>query len=466
MNEVVKNQYFARTGDKTCAEQIALFIAQSSKTHPENIRQAARRAFADTLGCMYLGSRHPDTMTILSTVQPWGQGDKPVFGHEIRLPAPWAALVNGTSAHAYDFDDWEDPGISHGSAAIFPALLALADDDTSLESIEDAWIIGTEVIMRIGQAVNMTHYELGWHTTNTIGALGAAAACARLMSLDASKACHAISLSTSMIGGFTLQFGTTAKPMHAGLASKTGVMSASLAARNATAQKAVFEEDAGFLSAMTHATPAQLQEALTELGKNYAIAQFGLHIKKYPSCGGTHLVIEACQKIREKHQVSSADIASVDTSISDIAYSILPYRVPNNRTEALFSVPWCAAVALVDGDVGVPSFQPEALARPNLLDLSARISVNEHPRSPGVAFHPDFPDVVTVRLKDGQSFTETVSYPLGSPPRPLATSDLRSKFLENMKLGKAPADAAHSMFENIFESPQRVTARDFVVSCS
>ncbi len=450
MNEPLSDLCTLADNTVTCAEVIARFVVHSPNTHPEEVRAHAQRAFADTLGCMYLGADHPDTQAVLATVQSWGSGDRQDYGRPEILPAPWAALVNGTSAHAYDFDDWEDPGISHASAAIYPALLAIADDAVPLTSIWDAWIVGVEVLMRIGEAVNMTHYELGWHTTNTLAAIGAAAACARLMSLDDTQTSHAVSLSTSMIGGFTSQFGTTAKPLHAGLAAKTGVLSASFAANGATAQKAVFEGNAGFLKMMTRASPDELRASLAQLGQSYAVLRYGLHIKNYPSCGVTHLVIEACQTLRNRHQVKASDVVSVKTVVSDIAHSVLPYGIPKDRTEALFSVPWCAAVALTDGSVGVASFQPDALLRPELIDLAARVSVNAHPRSPGLAFHPDFPDTVTVHLKDGRSFCDRVAYPIGSPQRPLSEDDLRRKFLDNAQNGGMSKDVAEGLFETIF----------------
>lgn len=461
MNKALPNCRTKGTPTKqTCAQQIGQYVAQGSCNHPPNVLEYAQRAFVDTLGCMYLGANHPDTQTVLATTRDWGTGDRPILGTPEIRPAPWAALVNGTSAHAYDFDDWEDPGITHGSAAIFPALLALADEKTSIEAILDAWIVGTEVIMRIGQAVNMTHYELGWHTTNTLGAIGAAAACARLVTLDAVGTSRAISLSTSMVGGFTSQFGTTAKPLHAGLAAKTGVISASMAARGATAQTTIFEEDAGFLKAMTHARADQLSASLSLLGRAYAITEFGLHIKRYPSCGCTHLVVEACENLRAAQSFQPSDIARVETVVSDIALSVLPYGVPKNQTEALFSVPWCAAVALIDGTVGVASFQPETLNRRDLLALSARISVKEHPRSPGLAFHPDFPDQVTVHLMDGRCFTDSIAYPLGSPQRPLKQANLKAKFLDNATIDCLPHAQAEAMFDMVFDTPSERTLGD------
>lgn len=439
------------------ADVIATFVATAPRSHPDAVLTLARRAFVDTFGCMHLGANHPETLTVLQTVHNWGNGTSRVFGHTKKLAAPWAALVNGTAAHAYDFDDWEDPGITHASAALLPSILAIADETAPLDTILDAWVIGIEVIMRIGEAVNMTHYELGWHTTNTLGAIGAAAACARLIGLNSDMARNAIALSTSMMGGFTSQFGTTAKPMHAGLAAKSGVISSALASNGATGQPGVFEKNAGFLNVMTKASPQDLAKAVEKLGKAYAMLEYGLHIKKFPSCGGTHLIIEACQIIRSNYDLATTNIERVETSISDIAFSILPYGIPKNRTEALFSVPWCAAFALLNDSVGVSSFELNALTRKDVHALASRVSVIQHSRSPGLAHHPSFPDVVTVYLTDGQNLSHSIAYPIGSPTRPLSNSELKRKFLDCMEKGNKLRAQGSKVFEIVMNCSQQAS---------
>lgn len=439
------------------ADVIASFIATAPRSHPNAVLTHARRALVDTFGCMHLGANHPETLTLLQTVHNWGNGTSRVFGHQTKLAAPWAALVNGTAAHAYDFDDWEDPGITHASAAILPSILAISDENAPLDILLDAWVIGVEVIMRIGEAVNMTHYELGWHTTNTIGAIGATAACARLIGLNPDKARNAITLSTSMMGGFTSQFGTTAKPLHAGLAAKSGVMSSALASNDATGQPRIFEKDAGFLNVMTKASPQDLAKAVKKLGKAYAILEYGLHIKKFPSCGCTHLIIEACQIIRSNHDLATPNIKRVEASISDIAFSILPYGIPKNRTEALFSVPWCTAFALLNENVGVSSFELNALDRKDVRALASRVTVIQHPRSPGVAHHPSFPDVVTVYLKSGQNLSHSIAYPIGSPTRPLSDFDLEQKFLDCMERGNQVRSQASKIFQIVMKCSQQAS---------
>lgn len=428
---------------ETAAATIGAFIAHHPSSHPAEAVAFAQRAFLDTVGCMLLGAERPATRFALEAVMPWGEGDKPVIGTALTLPAPWAALVNGTSAHALDFDDWEDPGITHASASLVPAILAEAAPDTPASVLFDAYLVGLEVIMRIGEAVNMTHYELGWHTTNTLSVMGCAAACARLHRLDARTSMNAVSLSTSMMGGFTSQFGTTTKPMHAGLAAKSGIVAAQIAATGATAQAAVMESDAGFLNAMTKCTASELAERLALLGKPLSVLHLGMHNKKYPSCSCTHLVLEGCLMLREAHGLKPEDIAHVEGCISDIAFSVLPYGVPESGNEGLFSVPWCAAAALIDGKVTIETFSEASIRREDLRALAARVSVTQHPRFPGLAFHEDHPDITRITLVSGEVLEQPIAFPIGGPRRPLSNEELAEKFhaCANSQIPRESAEA-------------------------
>jgi hypothetical protein len=159
-----------------------------------------------------------------------------VIGTGAALAAPWAALVNGTAAHALDFDDNFDPAKAHATAVLAPAILALGEQEgASGADCLDAYIAGLQILGRTGQGVNPAHRNRGWHATATVGAIGAAAACARLLRLDDERAAAALSVATSMAAGFMSQFGTMTKPLHAGLAAKAGVLAASLARTGLTA---------------------------------------------------------------------------------------------------------------------------------------------------------------------------------------------------------------------------------------
>ena len=154
-----------------------------------------------------------------------------------------------------DFDDYDLASVSHPSAVLVPALIALGEERCASGSeILDAYIVGLEVIARVGMAVNMSHYALGWHATATIGAIGAAAACARIMNLNAEEIANAISLATSMASGYKSQFGTMAKPVHAGLAAKSGVIAAAMGAAGITASSDTLDDNSEIAPAYHRAT--------------------------------------------------------------------------------------------------------------------------------------------------------------------------------------------------------------------
>ena len=187
------------------------WLAETPADWPDAAWKAAHRAFIDIVAVTIPGAAEPVTRRVFATVRDWGTGPSAAIGQGAQLAAPWAALVNGTAAHALDFDDNFDPAKAHATAVLAPAILALAEQEgTSGRDCLDAYIAGLQILGRVGQGVNPTHRNRGWHATATVGAIGAAAACARLLRLDARQAAFAVSISTSMAAGFMSQFGSMA----------------------------------------------------------------------------------------------------------------------------------------------------------------------------------------------------------------------------------------------------------------
>ncbi|MGI9407782.1 MAG: MmgE/PrpD family protein, partial [Hyphomicrobiaceae bacterium] len=189
--------------------QLARYVATGQPDYNADVRTTIRHALIDTLGCILAGAREPVARQTLETARNWGAGEAPVYGTGVHLPAPWAAMVNATAAHALEFDDWEVPGNTHPSAVLIPALLAAAasgEHTVSGADIVDAYAMGFEVIARIGEAVNFEHYNDGFHSTATLGAIGAAGGVTRLMKLDAETTANALALSVSQAIGYACQF--------------------------------------------------------------------------------------------------------------------------------------------------------------------------------------------------------------------------------------------------------------------
>lgn len=446
--------------DTTAITRLAQFVA----THPKGRANSAHLdraadAFLDTLGCVFLGRDAPVAQNALSACATWGSGPVPVLGTGASLPAPWAALVLAAAAHSYDLDDYTLIANDYPSAVLVPALLAQAAtmaQDVSGAALLEAYLIGLEVIFCAGEALNMGHYNRGWHTTSTLGSLGATAAIARLTGLGADQTAAALSLTTSLGSGFVRQFGTMAKPLHAGISAKAGILSCALARAGATASEHVLDGPVSMSTIMTPDDVPGFDAALDGLGQVWGLDRFGLGAKLYLSCGYTHRAIDGALELHQRLGGIAPDgIASVELSLPDFHLAILPYGVPNSPDEALFSAPWCAAVALATGACTSADFTADGIARADIRALTARTKASaRQPIDPAINLDPNEPDSVTVTLAGGRRETAKIDLWTGAPGRDLGREGLMAKYTENCAVaGISPlhtrelADAIFSLID-------------------
>jgi 2-methylcitrate dehydratase PrpD len=232
---------------------IAEFVVKSRwEECPPQAVDAARRAILDCLGVMLAGSIDPPARIVQRVAE--AEGGAPlatVVGTGRRTGATWAALANGTAAHALDFDDTNFAMMGHPSAPVLAAALAagelaLADG----RALVHAFLLGFEVETTLAEVLNPAHYHHGWHATCTLGTIGAAAAAARLLGLDAAQTRMAIAVAASQSSGLKENFGTMTKPFHAGHAARSGVLSALLAREGWTASEQALEGPQGFLAVL------------------------------------------------------------------------------------------------------------------------------------------------------------------------------------------------------------------------
>lgn len=452
--------------DEPAITRLARFVAQHprAQTKPAHLERAAE-AFLDTLGCMLLGRAAPATRSALEASTPWGTGPAPVPGTEVSLPAPWAALVGGAAAHSYDLDDYTLVANDHPSAVMVPALLAQAatvPEEVSGAALLDAYLIGLEVIFRAGQAVNMGHYNRGWHTTSTLDSLGATAAVARLTGLSAEQTAAAMSLTTSQGSGFVSQFGTMAKPLHAGISAKAGILSCALARSGATASSRVLDGPVSLSTIMAPQDIPGFGAALEGLGETWGLDRFGLGAKLYPSCGYTHRSIDGALDLYGRLGAPAPeDIVSVDLSLPDFHLAILPYGVPDTIEEALFSAPWCAAVALSTGRCESADFTTAALARQGIRALAGRVKTTARtPKDPRINLDPADPDTVAVTLADGRREVAVIDLWTGAPGRDLGRSGLVAKFFDLCGTAGISAAVRNALAECVLGLPDARSLRE------
>ena len=418
------------------------WVADASRAWSEEAQRRASGAFVDTVACMLAGADDAAPRAVHDGVARWGAGEAVVAGTPHRLAAPWAALVNGAAAHALDYDDILEISNAHVSAALVPALLALGQErGTDGGSCVDAFIVGVEVMARLGEALNPTHYFKGWHTTSTLGAPAAAAACARLLGLDAGKATAALGLATSLACGGKRQFGTMAKPLHAGLAAKNGIMAAALAESGVTAAADAYEGTRGFVDLFAGAPRERLEAAVADFGLPPAIERHGLWQKVYPCCGSVHRPLDALLDMRGDGGLQPQAAAEIDVLLPEIEMHNLPYTAPADAMQARFSLPYLLASALEDGRLALDAFTGEALIRPGVHTLIPRIRMRPDPSQRGDANVKEAPlrATVTVRLAGGDECSRTVQEPRGHPARPLGRDALHAKFVDCASRALPPA---------------------------
>ncbi len=422
----------------TAVEMLGAWVAETPPTWPDDALHQAKRSFIDTIGVMIPGAREPATRIMVETAASWGVGKSVVFGSNQKQAPPFAALVGGTAAHALDFDDNFDPAKAHASAVLVPAILAAGDDldVTGLQAF-DAYIVGLQVMGRVGQGVNPFHRARGWHATATIGAIGAAAAVARLLKLDAIKSAHAISISTSMAGGFMSQFGTMTKPAHAGFAAQGGVMAAYMAAGGLTAGADTLDGPRGMGTLMVGPDVDALRTALqgtaehgqtltfpdTPVGEPLHILEYGLKVKRFPNCGSIHRALDGLLQLRHEHELSPDNIARIVVRAPRAHLNNLMYERPVDGMQAKFSLEYGLACGLVTGGARLADYTDEAVLRPDV-----RREMKKVAREAVDKLESEFDTEVHVTLVSGETVQTSIYMPVGSKAHPMTDDQLWDKF--------------------------------------
>lgn len=296
---------------ETLAERIAAVTFESL---PPDAVHWAKVAILDTVGCILAGANEPCARIIgrQATIGTTG-GDCLVFGHDRRVGPLEAALINGTAAHALDYDDCSDTLGGHPSAPVLPALFALAETRGSNgRDFIAAYVTGWEAETRVARGINFHRYEKGWHPTATIGVFGAAAACARLMGLPPEQIARALALAATFSSGIKANFGTMTKPLHVGHAARNGLLAALLASDGFTARADAFEHKQGFLNVFNGAGNYDADRITDGWGDPWDIVSPGLAIKQYPCCGSTHPAIDAMLMLVREHDLKPSQVARIE----------------------------------------------------------------------------------------------------------------------------------------------------------
>jgi 2-methylcitrate dehydratase PrpD len=415
----------------TLARQLAeRIVAMRYEDLPPEAVHWCKVAVLDTVGVTLAGCAE-EAPRIVEDVLGLESGDGPclIFGARRRVRPLDAALVNGTAAHALDFDNTAKNLGGHVSAVVVPALVAAGEAYGARgRDVILAHAAGYELGARLGRSLNPHHTEKGWHPTATLGVFAVAGACARLFGLTAAATETALALATSLAAGTKANFGTMTKPLHAGQCARGGLLAVLLARKGYTANPGAFEHKQGFFNVFNGAGHFDAARALEDWDQ-WEIMSPGASYKLYPCCYSTHAAVEAALNLARRHGPFDAGaLARVDSWIPARGLAHTDRPEPDSPLAAKFSVQYCVARALIDGRVVLEQFEGEAYREPRVKDLLKRVRAAPYE---GKLYDPDdpFDAEVKLTLADGRSFSEKVDRPLGrTSNNPIAPEHLKAKF--------------------------------------
>ncbi|MGX7727910.1 MmgE/PrpD family protein [Rhodococcus sp. 2H158] len=376
---------------------------------PPHVVTGAVHCILDTLGVALAGIHEPVTTHVRADVlDEGGNAQATLWGTGEQVTRPQAALVNGTAAHAIDFDDVVSRMDGHPSAPLLPALMAAAEG-TPVRGTDfiAAFVAGFETEALIGQLMKPSHYARGFHATATVGAFGAAAAVAHLLRLDEARWAHAFGIAGSRAAGLKSMFGTMTKPLQVGAAAENGLRSATLAARGVTAHPDVLGTSQGFRDTQSDATGTS--EAWTWTEPSITEVLFKYHA----ACYLTHSAIEGALSLRESG-VTPDLVESIEILVPGGHLQVCDIAEPSTPLEGKFSLRFTTAMAFVTGDLTERAFSPTSLTDPHILHLRDRVRVT------GRTDTDSRSSIVRVTLSDGTERVAEVDVNRTTPADQLA----------------------------------------------
>ncbi len=385
---------------------------------PPEVLARIKLLILDSFGCALFGARLEWSRILCETLA--GLDSTPacgVWGTGLRLSAPHAALANGALVQSFELDDVHRQGVLHVGAVALPPLLAIAElRGMSGRDFLRAAVAGYEIGPRVGMCMGPQHLVQGWHSGATVGVFSAAAAAAAALQLPPAKIVHALGIAGTQASGLmAAQFGSMVKRMHAGRAAQSGLYAALLAERGFTGITDIFENPYGGFCTTFSASPDRFdrEELIAGLGQRFETMR--ISVKLYSCVSTNHTSLDAVRKIQQRHPFRVADLEQITVRCSRATLEHAGWRYkPEGMTAAQLNLPFCIATLLLEGDVFVEQFSPDAIRSPERIALTEKITVIEDPEI--TARGAKFRHMVhlTVHLRDGTALNETVESPRGS----------------------------------------------------
>ncbi len=450
----------------TAAHRIANFSSSLTIDQvPEEVVESEKLHILDTIGCGLAAHALDAAPAGRQAMTETGvSGPATAIGVAAGLPPAEAALVNGVTCHALDYDDTHTGAIAHVSVAVVPAALATAQARGARgEDLLIAAIAGNEIVTRLGMAVGSAFHARGFHPTSVCGVFGATAAASRLGGLDAGTVTNALGIAGSMASGLLeyLADGSSTKQLHPGWAAHAAIIASRLAAYGASGPSTVLEGRFGIYRAFVEADvdPETLTEGLGDRWETPNIA-----FKPYPACHYIHAPLDATAQLVAQTPIRADEIEeiivlSTEAGVSLVLEPLTDKHRPRTLYEAKFSLPYSIAWLLLRGPVGVATYTEEAITDSDVLELAAKVryEVKDYETFPRA-----LPGGVRIRTRDGRTLEAELPYQRGGPDNPMTAEQVCEKFRANAGLAIS-GDELDSLEEAVMTLDRSSDLRAFEV---
>ncbi|ETX13300.1 MmgE/PrpD family protein [Roseivivax halodurans JCM 10272] len=420
--------------------EVAEFVRGTSLNDvPAVVVENGKKSILDGFGLALSGSvaKSGELVRKHLSAQSLGDGPSTVLGWNRNLAPRFAAFANGVGIHADDYDDTQLAVakdrvyglLTHPTAPALPAALAVGEArGANGADVMLAYHLGVEVECKIAEAIDPRHYRTGFHATATCGTFAAASAAGRLMGLDQTTLCRALSIAGSQSAGLRENFGTMTKPFHAGRASESGVVAAEFAELGWTASENILEAMRGFFRAAGGGyDPAAIRG---KLGAPWTFDNPGVSIKPHPSGSLTHPGMTEMLDLIRANDIKAEDVAHVRVGTNSNMPNALIHHQPTTELQAKFSMEFCMAILLLEGRGGLPEFTDEVVNREDVQAMIKKVDFVVDDRAEDAGYHK-MTTYIDIEMKDGRTVSGMADFGKGSPANPMSYDEVADKFREN-----------------------------------
>ncbi len=435
---------------------------------PASVRKLGKRSILDGIGLALAGQEAQTGRIVRDYLADLGcsVGSSTVIGTGLRTAPRFAAFANGLAIHADDYDDTQLAVakdrvyglLTHPTAPVLPAVLALAEKDArSGSDLLTAYSLGLEAETKISEAIKPRHYQHGFHSTGTVGAIGAAAGGSRLLGFDVETTRRALSIGASAAAGLRENFGTMTKPLHAGRAAESGVVAVELAGRGWTASPIILEAGRGFFQAAGGGYDPVLIEG--RLGNPWTFDDPGVSVKPHPSGSLTHPGMGVMIDLIRQHDVQPNQVKRVRVGTNQNMPNALIHHRPTDELQAKFSMEFSMAILLLERRGGLAEYTDAVVNRPDVRAMIQKIEFGVHPEAEAAGYDK-MTTIVEVELADGRTVTGRADFGKGSPSNPMSDAELEAKFYECADWGGLSRAQAERVVELVWRLEELPDVRE------